>query len=115
MNAPAAAIRDESRWPPALAIIFVLLLLAVLRGHVSVIPVWVSYLAALMVLSSMAAVQLTRGNALWLNIERTIIVILAAGYVLALPDPVWVNDAPPRVDRRQVRTWLDMPSRGPAQ
>jgi hypothetical protein len=39
MNAPAAAIRDESRWPPALAIIFVLLLLAVLRGHVSVIPV----------------------------------------------------------------------------
>jgi hypothetical protein len=82
MSVPARAIRDESRWPPALAILFVLLLLAVLRGHVSVIPVWVSYLAALVVLSSMAAVQLTGGNALWLNIERTIIVILAAGYVL---------------------------------
>jgi hypothetical protein len=82
MSVPTQAIRDESRWPPALAILFVLLLLAVLRGHVSVIPVWVSYLAALVVLASMAAVQLTGGNALWLNIERTIIVILAAGYVL---------------------------------
>ncbi len=27
----------------------------------------------------------------------------------ALPDPVWVNDAPPRVDRRQVRTGRQEP------
>jgi hypothetical protein len=81
MNAPARPFRDESRWPPALAILVVVLLLSALPGHVFVIPVWVSHLAALAVLASMAAVALTRGNALWLRIERAIIVLLAVLYV----------------------------------
>jgi hypothetical protein len=59
----------------------VLLLLAALPGHVYVMPVWVSYLAALAVLVPMAAVALTRGNALWLGIERTMIILLAVVYV----------------------------------
>jgi hypothetical protein len=81
MNGPAQTIRDEPRWPPALAILGVLLLLAALPGHVYVMPVWVSYLAALAVLVPMAAVALTRGNALWLGIERTMIILLAVVYV----------------------------------
>ena len=47
MTTAVETIRDEPRWPPALAILLVLLLLAALPGHVYVMPVWVSYLAAL--------------------------------------------------------------------
>ena len=81
MNAAAQTIRDESRWPPALAILVVLFLLAALPGHVYVLPVWVSYLAALAVLVPMAIVALAARNTLWLGIERTIIILLASAYV----------------------------------
>jgi hypothetical protein len=81
MNAAVQTIRDESRLPPALAILAVLLLLAALPGHVKVMPVWVSYLAALAVIVPMAAVRLTGGNTLWLSIERVMIILLAAAYV----------------------------------
>jgi hypothetical protein len=59
----------------------VLLLLAALSGHVYVLPVWGSYLAALAVLVPMAGVALTKGNTLWLGIERTMIILLATVYV----------------------------------
>jgi hypothetical protein len=81
VNGPAQAIHNESRWPPALAILVVLCLLAAVPGHVHALPVWVSYVAALAVLVPMAAVALTRGNPLWLSIERTVIILLAAAYV----------------------------------
>jgi hypothetical protein len=81
MNGSGQTIRDEPRWPPALAILVVLSLLAALPGHVEVMPVWVSYLAALAVMVPMAAVRLTGGNTLWLGIERTMIILLAAAYV----------------------------------
>ncbi len=70
----------ESRWPPALAIVAVILLLAALRGHVFVIPVWVGHLAAFVALTSMAAVAITNGHARWLRIERAIILFLASVY-----------------------------------
>jgi hypothetical protein len=81
MNGSGQTIRVEPRWPPALAILVVLSLLAALPGHVEVMPVWVSYLAALAVMVPMAAVRLTGGNTLWLGIERTMIILLAAAYV----------------------------------
>jgi uncharacterized membrane protein len=81
MNEPASTIRDEPRWPPALAILAVLALLAALPGHVHVLPVWISYLAALAVIVPMAAVAVTSGNTLWLGIERTMIILLAVVYV----------------------------------
>jgi len=81
MSGPAEKIRDESRWPPTLAILTVLLLVAVLPGHVTALPVWVSYLAALAVLVPMAVVALTAGNTLWLGIERKMIILVAATYV----------------------------------
>jgi hypothetical protein len=80
INGPPRAIHHEPRWSPALAILAVLLLLRALPGHVAVIPVWVSYVAALAVLGSMAAVAVTRGSAPWLGVERAIIVCLALVY-----------------------------------
>ena len=81
MNGQAHAVRHESRWSPALTILAVLLLMAALRGHVFVIPVWVSYLAALVGLTSMAAVAITNGHARWLRLERAIILFWALVYV----------------------------------
>lgn len=81
MNDSTQTIRDESRWPPALSIVVVLCILATLPGHVHALPTWVSYLTALAVLVPMAGVALTRGNTLWLGIERTMIILLAAAYV----------------------------------
>jgi hypothetical protein len=81
MKEPSEKIPDESRWPPALAIVVVLLLLAVLPGHVTALPVWVSYVAAVAVLVPMAAVGLTAGNTLWLGIQRAMIILLASAYV----------------------------------
>ena len=81
MNAPDQASREESRWPPALTILFVLFLMATVPGHVTALPVWVSYVAAAAVLVPMAAVGLTGGNTLWLGIERTMIILLAGAYV----------------------------------
>ena len=80
MSETARTIRGESRWPPALALLTVVLLLVALPGHVFVIPVWVSYLAALAVLASMAAVAVTGGSASWARIERTVVVALALVY-----------------------------------
>ena len=58
-----------------------LFLLATLPGHVTALPVWVSYLAALAVIVPMAGVALTGGDTLWLRIERAIIILLATIYV----------------------------------
>ena len=55
--------------------------MATLPGHVTALPVWISYLAAVAVLLPMAAVALTKGNTLWLGIERTVIILLAITYV----------------------------------
>ena len=81
MNEPAPPLRDEPRWPPALAILAVLLLLAVLRHHVHALPVWVSWVVAIAVLVPMAGVALTTANTRWLRIERTMIILLALAYV----------------------------------
>ena len=74
-------IKDEPRWPPALAILVVLFLLAVLPHHVRVMPVWVFHLAALAVLVAMAAVTLNSANTLWQRIERVLIILLAVAYI----------------------------------
>jgi hypothetical protein len=81
MNESLQSIREESRWPPALAILAVLGLLAMLPQHVQAMPVWVSYVAAIAVLVPMTAVTLTRANTLWLRIERIMVILLAWAYV----------------------------------
>ena len=62
MNDSVQIIRDESRWPPALTILSALFLLAALPGHVTALPVWVSYLTVVAVISPMAAVDAHGGK-----------------------------------------------------
>ncbi|MFI0846054.1 hypothetical protein [Mesorhizobium sp. IMUNJ 23232] len=75
--------QGESRWGPALAIVAVLVLLAVLPRHIQIMPAWVSYVVVLAILVPMAAITLSAGNTLfWLRAERTVIVLFAGAYVV---------------------------------
>lgn len=71
MNEPAATTRIEARWPPALAIFGVVLLLHSLHPRLRVLPTWFPYLLAIAMLVPMAGVALTSARASWLRIERT--------------------------------------------
>jgi len=82
MSGPGQLSRPEPRWPPALAIVLVFGLLAVLPHHVRLTPAWVPYLVVLAVLVPMAAVVLTRGDAFWLLVERRMIMLFAALYIV---------------------------------
>jgi len=78
---PSTTTAVESRWPPAIALALLIILLNVLRGHVVFLPVWVSYVVAMLLLASMAAVGITRGGLVWLRLERALVVLLGAVYV----------------------------------
>lgn len=74
---------NESRWGPALAIVAVLALFAVLPRHVQVMPAWVSYVVALAVLVPMVVVTFQVGeNYFWLRAERAVIVLFGGAYVV---------------------------------
>ena len=81
MNGSTQTIRDESRWPPALTLFRRSSCWGCSPSHVTALPVWVYYLTLVAVLLPMAAVALTKGNTVWLGIERTMIILLAAAYV----------------------------------
>jgi hypothetical protein len=74
--------RTEPRWPPALAIIAALGLVAVLPHHVQLPPWWVPYLVVFAVLLPMAAVTFTKADAFWLLVERRMIMLFAALYII---------------------------------
>ena len=81
MNGSTQIIRDESRWPPALTLLSALVLLEVLPSHVTRV-------ASLGLLSDPGRGAFTdgcrrshQGNIVWLGIERTMILLLAAAYV----------------------------------
>jgi hypothetical protein len=78
---PVAA-RVESRWPPGIALALLVILLYLLPGHVVLLPVWLSYVGLFAILAAMAAVVVTRGNVRWLRIERALIMLLGAVYVV---------------------------------
>ena len=82
MATAASQLRREPRWAPAIAIIFVVVLLSLLPHHVQVAPKWVSYVVALAILVPMAAVTFSSVNAsFWLRVERIVIILFAAAYV----------------------------------
>ena len=82
MSDPGQTGRAEPRWPPALAILLVLGLIAVLPHHVQLTPQWVPYLIAFAALVPMAAVSRTKADAFWLLIERRLIMLFAAAYIV---------------------------------
>jgi uncharacterized membrane protein len=78
MREPAQPMRIESRWPVALAIIFVLGLLELLPSRVRILPMWFPYLLVLALIVPMAAVSISTAKARWLRIERIVIYLFVA-------------------------------------
>jgi hypothetical protein len=75
MREPAPITRIEPRWPVALAIVAVILLLALLPNRVRVVPTWVPSRLGFAMIVPMVAVSLTTAKALWLRIESIITVL----------------------------------------
>jgi hypothetical protein len=69
--------RFEHRWPVALAVLFLLLLTAVLPGRVRLLPMWVPYAVAVVILVPMLLVELPAARARFLRVERGTTVLLA--------------------------------------
>ncbi len=73
----------EARWPVALTIVFLILLLSALPDRIIVMPAWFAYSFGIMMVLPVIAVGVTKANDRWLRIERTIlflsfVVLLAA-------------------------------------
>jgi len=68
--------RFEPRWPVALAILAVILLLVLLPERVRLFPAWVPYVIGIAFIVPMAAVGLTAEKARWLRIEHTIMLLI---------------------------------------
>lgn len=75
---PAQALRIEPRWPVALAVIGVSVLLAQLPDRVRTFPFWVPYVLGFALVVPMAAIVLTKGRERWLRAERTTTLIFFA-------------------------------------
>ena len=75
MKGPAQALRIEPRWPVALAVVAVAVLLTMLPERVRVFPVWVPYVLGIALIVPMAAVTLTAAPGRWRRIERTVTVL----------------------------------------
>ena len=84
MKEPTRKSRVGSRWPGALAILAVLILLAALPGRIKLFPTWLAYGVGVVVLTPMVAVALTSAEARWLRVERGV-TLLFAGAMAAGP------------------------------
>lgn len=67
----------EPRWPVALAILAVILLLVVLPDRIRLFSMWVTYVLGFGVLVPIAAIGLTAAKAPWLRAERSITLIFS--------------------------------------
>ena len=65
----------EARWPPALAVLTLLLLLLLLGGRVRVFPAWVPFALAAAVISPMFAVQFSIAKPPWRSVEKWTMII----------------------------------------
>lgn len=72
MKRPIQSNRIEPRWPGALAVVAVALLVAVLPGRIILFPAWVPYILPIALLIPMAGAALTAGKGRWESLERTI-------------------------------------------
>ncbi len=78
MDKRSPSLRIEPRWPVALTLLVLLILLTALPNRVRFVPVWFPYLLEMMVLVPMALVPLTHAKARWLRFERTTTLIFCA-------------------------------------
>jgi hypothetical protein len=72
MTEQAEVHRFEPRWPVAIAILAVILLLALLPGRLRLFPIWAPYVVGVAVLAPIVAVGLTAARPRWLRVERAV-------------------------------------------
>ncbi len=85
---PAQVLRIEPRWPVALAMLAVILLLGLMPERLTLFPKWFPYVIGIVVLAPIVAVKLTATKARWLRVERAttllLLVVLAVGTLATL-------------------------------
>lgn len=88
MTSPVSTHSIESRWPVALTILVVLVLLTVLPDRIRVFPVWLPYLLGMVILVAIALVPLTGGKRRALRTERWVTLLfcllVGAGMLVGL-------------------------------
>jgi hypothetical protein len=84
----------EPRWPVVLAVIAVLSLLIALPDRLRVLPSWVPFLLAIVLIVPMVALSLTRAKARWKWIERIVTLLFLAIGSLALIKAEGISLAP---------------------
>ena len=77
MGDPVLVPRSEPRWPVMSAVLFVLLLLAILPGRVRLFAPWVPWVVAVALLLPMGATAATSSRAFWVRVERVSTVIFS--------------------------------------
>ena len=78
MTEPIPSRRHEPRWPVALAILAVILLLGLLPQAIRLLPLWVTYVLGAAVFAPVAGVGLTSARPGWLRAERVVVVLFFA-------------------------------------
>jgi hypothetical protein len=76
-------LRPEPRWPVAVSILFLLIILAVLPDRFQALPPWVPFVIAAIGWASMLAVALATEKRLWLRIEGAILKAIAIWIIIA--------------------------------
>ncbi len=71
-------LRHEPRWPVALAILAVILLMVLLPQAIRLLPMWVTYLLGAAVFVPVAGVGLTSARPGWLRAERMVVLLFFA-------------------------------------
>lgn len=88
MKGTAQQLKFERRWPVALTVVAVVLLLACLPWRIRLMPLWVTYALGAAVLVPIVVVGLTAARTTWVRIERAVtlffVVSTAAGSVANL-------------------------------
>jgi hypothetical protein len=84
MTEPIPSRRHEPRWPVALAILAVVLLLGLLPQAIRLLPVWVTYVLGAAVFAPVAGVGLMSARPGWLRAERVVILLFFAVSVVLI-------------------------------
>jgi hypothetical protein len=72
---PAQLFRIERRWPVAIAVLVVILLVVLMPERVTLFPKWLPYIFGIALIVPMATVGLTAEKVRWLRVERTIMLL----------------------------------------
>jgi hypothetical protein len=94
LKATLHPLRHEPRWPVALAILAVILLMVLLPQAIRLLPMWVTYVLGAVVFAPVVGVGWTSAQPGWLRAERVVILLFfAVSVVLILANLANLVDA----------------------